>query len=93
MADIDKKLRDKILKMSDTELRMKFFRPDEGIRVYHMSRGRVLELAVEAGAFYKIGRMCLIDKEKFETNMEKYKVKSLEGTSYGREKFTLTVSD
>lgn len=93
MADIDKKLRDKILKMSDTELRMRFFRPDEGIRVYHMSRGRLLELAVEADAFYKIGRMCLIDKDKFETNLENYKIESLEGTSYEREKYTLVISD
>ena len=33
-----------------------------------------MDLAEEAGALYKVGRSCIIDKELFEKNLQKYKV-------------------
>lgn len=89
----DAEVRNRILGMDPKELRIKFFRPDEGVKIYRMSRGRVLDLAMEADGLYKIGRMCLIDKEKFEANLEKYKLAPKEGHYYETRKFTLTLSD
>ena len=93
MAEVDKDLRNKILAMDPAELRVHFFRPDEGVKIYRMSRGRVLDLAMESDGLYKIGRMCLIDKAKFEENLEKYKLTPKEGHYYETRKFTLTLSD
>ncbi len=68
-------LRSKIMSLNARNLRIQFFRPDEGMQVYHLSRALILELAYEANALYKIGRCCVIDKELFEKNLEKYKVR------------------
>lgn len=70
-----KYLRKRISELDSMQLRIQFFRPDEGIRVYHISRYEILKLAQEADAFYKIGRACLIDKQKFEEYLEKFKVR------------------
>lgn len=35
-----------------------------------------MDLAEEADALYKVGRCCVIDKELFEKNLQKYKVSS-----------------
>ena len=69
-------LREKILSLDSSDLRIQFFRPDEGMKIYHIHRGMVMDLAEEAGALYKLGRSCIIDKELFEKNLQKYKVSS-----------------
>lgn len=45
---INTRLRDKILSLDDKDLRIQFFRPDEGMKVYHMSRFVIMNLAEEA---------------------------------------------
>lgn len=75
-------LREKILALNPEELRMEFFRPDEGMKVYHMGRGLIMDLAVEADALYKIGRSCVINKELFDKNLEKYKVRFEDGREH-----------
>lgn len=75
-------LREKILTLNPEELRMEFFRPDEGMEVYHIGRGLILDLAEEADALYKIGRCCVINKELFNKNLEKYKVKFEDGREH-----------
>ena len=69
-------LREKILSIDSSDLRIQFFRPDEGMKIYHIGRGMVMDLAEEADALYKVGRCCVIDKELFEKNLRKYKVSS-----------------
>ena len=59
-------LREKILSLDSSDLRIQFFRPDEGMKIYHIGRGMVMDLAEEADALYKVGRCCVIDKELFE---------------------------
>ena len=81
--NINKELREKIQSLDSTGLRIQFFRPDEGMKIYHIGRGAVMDLAEEAGALYKIGRCCVIDKELFEKNLQKYKVVS-ERTKHGQ---------
>ena len=68
-------LREKILNLDPTSLRSEFFRPDEGVRIYHIGRGALIDLAEEAGALYKVGRCCVIHKGLFDSNFEKYRVK------------------
>ena len=72
----NEQLREKFLSLDGKDLRIRFFRPDEGMRVYHVGRDVILNLAEEANAMYKIGRSCVIDKELFEKNLEKYRVTS-----------------
>ncbi len=69
-------LREKILSLNSSDLRIQFFRPDEGMKIYHIGRGLVMDLAEEAGALYKLGRCCIIDKDLFEKNLLRYKVSS-----------------
>ena len=76
-------LRSKIMSLNSRNLRIQFFRPDEGMQVYHLSRALIMELAYEANALYKVGRCAVIDKELFEKNLEKYKVRK-EGTDEQR---------
>ena len=52
----------------------KFTRPKEAIRIYSMSRHYVEEVAHEAGALYKIGRVTLINVKSFEEYLERCKV-------------------
>lgn len=75
-------LREKILALDSERLRMEYFRPDEGMKVYHMGRGLIMDLAVEADALYKIGRSCVINKELFDKNLEKYKVRFEDGREH-----------
>ena len=56
---INHALREKILSLNPEELRAEFFRPDEGIRIFHMNRKIIMDLAEEASALYKIGRFCI----------------------------------
>ena len=69
-------LREKIFSLDNANLRIQFFRSDEGMRIYHIGRGVVMDLAEEADALYRVGRSCIIDKELFEKNLQKYKVTS-----------------
>lgn len=83
MRSINGLLREKILALDSSQLRSEFFRPDEGMKIYHIGRGVVMDLAEEAGAFYKINRSCVISKRLFDENLEKYKVKREEATNEG----------
>lgn len=58
---INAQLREKILSLDSTGLRIEFFRPDEGMRVYHLGRGIIMDLAEEAGALYKGTAMPTVD--------------------------------
>lgn len=67
---------EKILAMDSDVLRAEYFRPDEGMRIYHMGRGPIMQLAEEAGALYKVNSITLIDMDIFEKYFEEnYKVK------------------
>lgn len=55
-------------------MRIEFFRPDEGMKVYHLGRGIIMDLAEEAGVLYKVDRSSVINKELFDQNLQNYKV-------------------
>ena len=57
-----------------SKVRKKFFRPDEGMKMYRISRPMLIKLALDAGALYKIGRCCLIHVEEFDAYFEHFKV-------------------
>lgn len=46
---------EKILAMDPDVLRAEYFRPDEGMRIYHMGRTPIMQLAEEAGAGWIVG--------------------------------------
>ena len=53
----------------------KFIRPQEGIRIYSLSRTFFNEIAKEAGAMYKIGKkVVLVEVEPFEAYIRNHKV-------------------
>ena len=54
MRSINGLLREKILALDSSQLRSEFFRPDEGMKIYHIGRGVVMDLAEEAGVVYAL---------------------------------------
>ena len=69
-------IREKIMALDPAGIRVEYFRPDEGMMIYHVGRGVIMDLAEEADALYRVGRSCIINKEMFEKNFQKYKVTS-----------------
>lgn len=83
---------EKILAMDPDVLRAEYFRPDEGMRIYHMDRQNIMCLAEEAGALYKIHRCVVIEKAKFDENFKKYRVEK-GAPSYEKGKYKITKPD
>ena len=73
---LNHEIREKILSLDPTDIRVEYFRPDEGMRIYHVGRGVIMDLAEEANALYRVGRNCIINKKLFDENFQKYKVTS-----------------
>ena len=46
-------IREKILALDPTDIRVEYFRPDEGMRIYHVGRGVIMDLAEEAVDFLR----------------------------------------
>ncbi len=57
----------------NTEVR-KFIRPNEAVKIYGICRQYLENIAAEAGAPYKIGRVVLINVNAFEAYLELHKV-------------------
>ena len=53
-------IRERILALDPTDIRVEYFRPDEGMRIYHVGRGVIMDLAEEANALYRVGRSCCL---------------------------------
>lgn len=61
---------------SDTkQVFKKYVNAAEGEVVYGISRSHIIELAREAGAVYKVGKLVLINTEVFEDYMEQFREK------------------
>ena len=69
-------IRERILALDPSDIRVEYFRPDEGMMIYHVGRGVIMDLAEEEDALYRVGRNCIINKELFDKNFQKYKVTS-----------------
>lgn len=52
----------------------KFVRYQEGAELYSMSLRRFQDLAKDAGAIYKVGKMVLVNCEIFDQYMETFKL-------------------
>ena len=55
-------------------LKKKFVRVKEGTERYSMSLGSFTELAKQAHAIYKVGKITLINTEIFETYLESFHI-------------------
>ena len=59
---------------SDTkDVMKKYVNATEGAIIYGISKSRIMVLASEAGAVYKVGNSALINTERFEQYPEKFK--------------------
>lgn len=54
--------------------RQKFMRMKEATAIYHMSRTKLAEAAIDAGAFYKLGGTVLINIEIFDKYLETFRI-------------------
>lgn len=54
--------------------RGKFFRVKDGVEIYGLGKTKLYELALEAGAVYKVNKVVLIKKEVFEEYLESFKL-------------------
>jgi len=52
----------------------KWIRARDGVDIYSISRPKLISLATEAGAAYKIDTMVLIDTEAFELYLESFRI-------------------
>ena len=59
---------------SDTkDIMKKYVNATEGAIIYGISKSRIMVLASEAGAVYKVGNSALINTELFEVFLERYR--------------------
>lgn len=59
---------------SDTkDIMKKYVNATEGAIIYGISKSRIMVLASEAGALYKVGNSALINTDIFEMYLEKFK--------------------
>lgn len=59
---------------SDTkDIMKKYVNATEGAVIYGIGKTRVMTLASEAGAIYKVGNSALINTEIFERYLDKYR--------------------
>ena len=58
----------------DKEKKKKFVRYNEGAEIYSMSVRKFQDLAKDAGAIYKVGKMALVNCEIFDRYMETFKL-------------------
>ena len=56
------------------EKQKKFVRYQEGADIYSMSVRKFQDLAKDAGAIYKVGKMALVNCEIFDQYMETFKL-------------------
>lgn len=56
------------------EKKKKFVRYQEGADIYSMSVRKFQDLAKDAGAIYKVGKMALVNCEIFDQDMETFKL-------------------
>lgn len=56
------------------KLKRKWIRVRDGVDIYSISRPKLVSLAMEAGAAYKIDSVILIDKEAFELYLESFRI-------------------
>jgi hypothetical protein len=61
-------IREKILALDPTDIRVEYFRPDEGMRIYHVGRGVIMDLAEEANALY--GEILLYSPKSPDSSMK-----------------------
>ena len=61
--------------MDGNDIVRKFIRPNDAVRMYGIGRQYLENVAVDAGALYKIGRVVLINVNAFEAYLELHKVK------------------
>ena len=58
----------------NNEKKKKFVRYQEGADIYSMSVRKFQDLAKDAGAIYKVGKMALVNCEIFDQYMETFKL-------------------
>ncbi len=75
MSEASEKSIAKLKKLIDDDERVKeYIRAEDALRVYSIGRRKLRQIAIEAGAYYKVGRMVLIRIERFEEYLEKHRI-------------------
>jgi hypothetical protein len=60
--------------MNEKKTKMKFVRYKEGAEIYSMSVRKFQDLAKDAGAIYKVGKMALVNCEIFDKYLDTFKI-------------------
>lgn len=77
MNEATKKTLSQFKELTDSEqhdARQKFVRMKEATQIYHMSRTKLAEEALKAGAMYKIGSTILINVQIFDEYLEGFRI-------------------
>lgn len=70
---------------SDTkDFMKKFVNAEEGAIIYGISKSRIIVIAREAGAVYKVGNSALINTELFEKYLERFREPARELPKHGK---------
>lgn len=60
--------------MAEAKNEKKFVRYEEGAKMYSMSKRKFEDIAKDAGAIHRVGRMVLVKVEKIDAYLETFKV-------------------
>lgn len=60
--------------MQNKKNKKKFVRYNEGAEIYSMSVRKFQDLAKDAGAIYKVGKMALVNCEVFDQYLETFRI-------------------
>ena len=61
--------------VSEDDIVRRYVRPNDAAKMYGIGRQYLENVATDAGALYKIGRVVLINVDAFEAYLEQFKVK------------------
>lgn len=74
---------------SDTkDFMKKFVNAEEGAIIYGISKSRIIVIAREAGAVYKVGNSALINTELFEKYLERFREPARELPKHYKEEYS-----
>ena len=59
--------------LTDTNITKRYIRPTEAAELLDVTEQTVMELALAAGAIYKVGNSALVNTELFEKFLEQYR--------------------
>ena len=68
------KIKEGVVMIDNKKSKKKFVRYQEGAEIYSMSIRKFQDLAKDAGAIYKVGKMALVNCELFDKYLETFRL-------------------